>query len=396
MNIVFASHTAIHPSMVVGSHQLARVYARQGHRVLHISLPFSVFHLARLHRPRMGSRLWQALKGPHEVADDLFQWTPLSVLPWDAWKRRLAEKDRTGPVHNPTIPSSRKIASVLDRLKIHRVDLLLLDDPRMIGIEDDIAAEKMIYRATDLYAEFRGDRQIIEAERRLVRRADHLVATSPDVGEHLDQLSNRRGVTVIPNGFDDRHFGRRVAPHPTLSHDDAVRIVYVGAIDDRFDFEAVVHLAEQNPDHRVYLYGPITQTRPQRPPNLSCLGPLPYAELPSVLQHCQIALLPFRDTPTNHGRSPMKLYEYLASGCRVVAFRTRRLQDISDRPDVYLYDRDRGDDLVHAVQSVINDMAADAERPQNHGRGNVRVDIDHFPTWSKNAEAILALVKQVG
>ncbi len=50
MNIVFLSHSAFHPSMVVGSHQLARSYAQSGHRVLHISLPFSLGHSLRFVR----------------------------------------------------------------------------------------------------------------------------------------------------------------------------------------------------------------------------------------------------------------------------------------------------------------------------------------------------------
>ena len=45
LTIVFASHTFMGGTFVVGSHHLARCLANQGHRVLHLSTPVTPFHL---------------------------------------------------------------------------------------------------------------------------------------------------------------------------------------------------------------------------------------------------------------------------------------------------------------------------------------------------------------
>ena len=48
-------------------------------------------------------------------------------------------------------------------------------------------------------------------------------------------------------------------------------------------------------------------------------GQVAYEELPAVLHAARVGLMPFIDSRVNRGRSPMKLYEYLAAGLNVVA-----------------------------------------------------------------------------
>jgi glycosyltransferase involved in cell wall biosynthesis len=53
-------------------------------------------------------------------------------------------------------------------------------------------------------------------------------------------------------------------------------------------------------------------------PNLSVHGAIPYEAVPGVLARARVGLLPFTRTALNRGRSPMKLYEYLAAGLAVL------------------------------------------------------------------------------
>src|SRR6185436_7137771 len=74
------------------------------------------------------------------------------------------------------------------------------------------------------------------------------------------------------------------------------------------------------------------------PQNVSLAGPVDYADLPKTLVRYRVGLLPLSDEPTNSGRSPMKLYEYLASGLNVLTRATgpitaRGLRDVHSYPD---------------------------------------------------------------
>ncbi len=347
MNIVFVSHSAFHPSLVVGSHQLSRVYAKAGHRVLHLSLPFSIAHVTRLGKPQMMPRLKKALNGPIEIEPNLFEWVPLSLLPWDAAKHLL----RPMKV-NLTVPLARRITSTLRQLKISPVDLALIDDSRMVGIERILRASKSVYRATDLYAQYRGDSLIIEAEKKLILNMDAVFATSEKVAEHLRQLSGRE-VDVFSNGFDAEHFASRKPLNSSLEAIASPRAVYVGAVDHRFDLESVIGMARQMPSLQVLIYGPVTiEVSPTLPANLRLMGSLDYQSLPAVLQHCDIALLPLCDIPENHGRSPMKYYEYRASGLPIAAMAVQSMRSIdSDR--LYLYAEPTAEGLADAVTRAL-------------------------------------------
>lgn len=355
MNIVFASHSAFHPSMVIGSHQLARVYAAGGHRVLHLSLPFSLLHLTRLRKPQMIGRFRTALSGPIKRQENLFEWVPLSLAPWDITKYALGVTDK-----NPSLPMSLRIRRALRKLDMANVDLALIDEPRMFGIEKVLRAKQTIYRVTDLYAQFRQDARILDAEAHILNSVDHVFATSLPVAEHLKNLQKQRCRNVKPvqvffNGFDAQHFLGRTNPHRSLPMGSKTRVVYVGAVDHRFDISSVIGMAEQLPQTKVLIYGPQTIAIPdQLPSNLQMMGPLRYEELPSVLQHCQIALLPMTKIATNQGRSPMKYYEYRAAGAKIVSLAIDSLRHLGETdPSLFLYNEADSRDLTEAVTRAI-------------------------------------------
>ena len=255
-----------------------------------------------------------------------------------------------------------------------RVDVLLVDEPRLVGIEESIRPTIWAYRATDNYAQIKSDPSIETAERVICQRVDQVIATSEPVASHLRSLSGR-SVTTIENGVDLRHLRRPAPEHAGLTHLSTPRVVYVGAIDFRFDFPLVRRLAADYPGTQFVNYGPVTiDLGGDELPNLHFLGPLPYAALPSVLQHCDIGLLPMNDHPSNRGRSPMKYYEYLAAGLRVLVRRT---------PEI---DR-RGPQGAHLYETA--DEASSMLGAMISGSPDEAIDVEH-QGWPHKAQQILA------
>jgi teichuronic acid biosynthesis glycosyltransferase TuaH len=83
------------------------------------------------------------------------------------------------------------------------------------------------------------------------------------------------------------------------------------------------------------------------------MGALEYELLPAVLQHCEVAMLPLRDIPANHGRSPMKYYEYRACGARIAAFASESLRRLEDDEGLFLYEQATSDGLAQAVSEAL-------------------------------------------
>jgi len=94
----------------------------------------------------------------------------------------------------------------------------------------------------------------------------------------------------------------------------------MGALYEWVDFELIRDLAASNKSWSLVMVGP---KRPGRKtvnlPNIHYLGRKPYSVLPGYIQHFDVCIIPFRLSQTTLGSSPVKLYEYMASGKPVVS-----------------------------------------------------------------------------
>ena len=325
MRVAFLSHTAMGGSLVVGSHQLAREFAREGHDVSHISAPLSIAHLGLLlWEPFIRMRLRRWLAGGESIGGVL-DMVPFTLLPWHAARlsRRLMNSYSrhmlSAPMHG------------VGALKLDAADCLIVDEPRLLGLANSKRGRLLIYRATDLYALMRSDPSIVEAERALCSRADLLIATSEPVAAHLRRISGRN-VRVIANGVEIDHFASSSMAASSsefrLPGRREDRAIYAGAFDRRFGRDALRAAAEKLPQKQFILVGPGSQVvaAATARSNVTALGAVDYQKLPAVLGQCTVGMLPMSSDISNSGRSPMKLYEYAAAGLTVAATSTEELR----------------------------------------------------------------------
>lgn len=314
MRAAFLSHTAMGGDFVVGSHHLAKAFAARGHEVLHVSAPISPAHLLQLGDAFVRRRFARWWRGGSDL-DGVRDIVPLSLLPWALARRGQSLMT----MHVATLLAAP--ASPISALRLQDADAVMVDEPRL-GRLLERAPKALVYRATDLYAQMRGDPRILDLEQELCRRADVLIGTSEGVAAHLRALSGRP-VHVIGNGVDYEHFATVTARDsaPALPGERATRAVYVGAFDGRFGADALRAAALALPHRHFLLAGPggerVASTL--RLPNIVALGAIDYRRLPSLLGACAVGLLPFSRNSANAGRSPMKLYEYAAAGLAIAA-----------------------------------------------------------------------------
>lgn len=297
MNILFLSHTYIGSNYVVGSHHLARELGLKGHRVLHVATPVSLLHIInpRSFIQRLKAGVWRAKK----VYLGVDQLIPLTLLPVSA-------------LGTNTISSKLKgcIKAHMRSENIDKFDACFIDAPLLYTPQLKEFCIKVIYRPTDLYNEMGSASAIKEKEEKILTESDGLLATNSNILSYL-QGNHKIEVPcdVIINGFDYNHFNNESRGY------DRFGAVYVGAIDDRFDEDLLVDF-EKKSGSNLALYSPEKpSTKELRKYHR---GAIPYAEVPAILEKAKVLIMPFKDNAVNRSRSPMKLFEYAASGATIV------------------------------------------------------------------------------
>jgi glycosyltransferase involved in cell wall biosynthesis len=173
---------------------------------------------------------------------------------------------------------------------------------------------------------------IDEVERRMLRRADVVLATSPVLAKRLRAV--RPDVELAANVADVELFGRAVTEELSEPRElrglPPRRAVYVGNLASyRIDFELLLAVARLRPQLELVLIGVAgmgdvdagkrSGSELLALPNVTALGPRPQRDLPAYLRHCQVSLIPFLDNGHTRASLPLKLWEYLAAGLPVVA-----------------------------------------------------------------------------
>ena len=97
---------------------------------------------------------------------------------------------------------------------------------------------------------------------------------------------------------------------------------------DWFDWESLRRVAEVNPEAAIVLIGDDKTTRPVMPSNVHLLGLKAQGALPAYVQRFDVGVIPFQMNETTHAVSPLKAYEYLASGVPIAAPPLRALEGL--------------------------------------------------------------------
>ncbi len=201
--------------------------------------------------------------------------------------------------------------------------------PELVDIIDQLPHRGVLYECVDDYPAFLHWSDEVRAllrenERRLTQRADLVVVTAPRLGERLGPWARR--LEVVPNGVDVELFmGKGVGELPSeLAGRLKPPVVgFVGVLDLRLDYELLVKVARAVKPGVLLIVGPQYPKVPIEPlpqeSNVVFAGEVPHEQVPLYLRHMDACLLPYDGSKELvRALSPVKLFEYLASGVPVV------------------------------------------------------------------------------
>lgn len=211
----------------------------------------------------------------------------------------------------------------------------------------------LIYDCMDHHEGFGNiDRELLDLERALMRRADLLVATSDWIEQHGKRENHN--VAVIRNAGEYSVFSQR----PESIYQDAQNrkiIGYYGAIAEWFDLDLLKQVAQSFPQHLILLIGDDTVNARKylkACPNILMEGEVPYTSLPYYLHAMDVCLLPFKVIPLTLATNPVKVYEYLSAGKPVVSVKLPELSQFG----ALVKTAENPIDFVTAIDEVLKDL----------------------------------------
>jgi len=302
---LICEHHRYDSALRVGSHQIAQALLDRGFDLIWAAHPRSWLHRIRgplaepvIHHP--DGTVEVTLRAPLPYIGGL---PPLGAL---AWGRRWLAVLRENRVH------------LRDALAGESCDLAWISDFTALPILDLVSARRVVLRYFDHLQHYpRTPGSIFALIHRYRGRADLEVVSSKEVQVSL----LRRGIDAIhlPNAIHVRAFPAELA----LSENRKREAIYVGALREWFDFEAVRIFASSLPDVTFRLVGPdetgLAAQLGTDLPNVVVHGAVDHGEVAQLLSEASFGLIPFRRNALTLGVHPLKLFEYLATGIPVLS-----------------------------------------------------------------------------
>ncbi|MCS7038849.1 MAG: glycosyltransferase [Caldilineales bacterium] len=373
---------------------------------------------------------WQALwRNRHQIMSRLArQNRVLFVEPAPYLRRVLADLSRRGPaaVASPSLVSPlpnlwvyrapgyaavsgrppladltfalrrRHLRQTLRRLGFDRPLLWVFqyNVGEMVGHLDE---RLRIYHAVDEYAAYELDFPPAQEEARrahiraleadLIARMDLVFVASEALYESKRPLHPH--VVLVPNGADYEHFARPGRPPATMASLPRPRLVFAGAINEKIDLALLAEVAARRPDWQVVLIGPVTLRRPapalvrlQGLTNVHFLGEQPPTDLPAFLHAGDVCLMPYVRNEWTRNISPLKLYEYLATGLPIVA---TPIPAVAPFADLVFVAADPEGTMAAIVQALADDSPERRRRQQEVARQH---------TWDNRLERMSAAIME--
>lgn len=228
-----------------------------------------------------------------------------------------------------------KFASLIEFYAI-RDAVIVVDYPNWVYGAEYIREKfgfKIITDYMDDYTGFLGTAEDFLKENciKLLNISDAVAASSQFLYDVAERYTDSEKIGIIRNGTEVEHFYQ--AYNREHRAKERKVIGYYGAVAHWFASEKVCHLAKAFTDCDIVIVGEVSEHREQleKYENIKLLGEKPYKKLPQYLADFDVCLIPF-DTSTDliKATNPVKFYEYLSAGKKVVATEIPELMPFRD------------------------------------------------------------------
>lgn len=362
--IVCLSTTNFHPLPTRKQNVMTRL---RNAEILYFDPPVS--YIAPLKDRRCAARLFARWKKADKPQENLTVYALPPVFPFFnkfRWVNRLNQK--------------RQARFVRKKMQLHGFEedtVLWCYSPSSCDIVQRVPHQKLVYDCVDRHSAYKGHitAEVVDGmERDLAGSADMVFSTAVGLHETLRQYN--QNAKMIPNGAAYEVFSRVQTERDSLSCPDALKELshpiygFVGMLQECIDYALLESLAKARPDATIFLIG---RTLPgvdlehlKRYPNIVFHGLVPQPDLPAFIAQFDVCLNVFRAGALSKDVSPLKFYEYLATGKPVVS--TREPLQVSDFSDVVYIADDEAEFLAKCAEAAREQDPVKVEKRLAYGR----------------------------
>lgn len=286
-------------------------------RVLYMEPPITLLSALKDRALWFKWGLW--LKGARQKTENIYLYSPPVVLPFGnkyRWVNRINQRW--------LLLFVKKIAQKLGMQR----PIVWTYMPNTLPLAGGLRPKLLVYDCVDEHSEYTGlinKNVMLEAERELLARCDLVFVTAP--GLYQSKKKYAREIHLLPNAADVGHFAladREDTPVPgEIARLPGPVLGFVGVVHDWIDLDLLAYLARKRPEWSLAIIGPvgagINVDKIKELPNVYLFGRKNKEELPGYIKAFDVCLNPFRKNELTERVSPLKFYEYLASGKPVVS-----------------------------------------------------------------------------
>ncbi|MCQ2419912.1 MAG: glycosyltransferase [Clostridia bacterium] len=269
--------------------------------------------------------------------------------------------------------------------------LLWVYSPVTVDAVDFIPHSGLVYDCVDRHSAYGGlmnPQQVDAMELELAAKTDQCFATADSLAERLSQAQPE--TAFIPNGANFERFVKAIDPQP-LPEDmkDIPHPIFgfVGALQSGIEYGFVQHAAKTHPDWHFVWIGKekpgVDLTELRAMPNCHFLGMKPNEKLPEYIAHFDACLNLFAKSDLSKDVSPLRFYEYLATGKPIVS--TRQPDQVMQFENlIEIADTEEG--FVQACESAL----ADADRQ----RTEARIEEGRKSSWDSRVAQMCEILRK--
>lgn len=227
----------------------------------------------------------------------------------------------------------------------------------------------------------------------------HLVMISEELRKYYHekyQVPMER-MTVLPDGYTAKNF--KGADENAILKKERLSIGYCGGFMAGKGIGIIAKTAGEDRDNTYHMYGGDREKAEKEieakfPTNVEFHGYIPNAQVPEMLQKHDILLLPNQEKQICKGEdigkvtSPLKMFEYMASGRVIIASDIPVLREILNEQNSYLVKADDPQAWVKAVRHIETNREEAVRKAER-----AKMEVNQY-SWKSRARKMLELVEE--
>ncbi|WP_039764745.1 MULTISPECIES: glycosyltransferase [unclassified Caldicellulosiruptor] len=354
-------------------------------RIFYLDPP--VTYIGPLKDPSLKPYLTKFRKSPKRVKENLFVFALPPIMPFYNRKRSINKFNQ------------KMIARFVKEVIYQNFDLkspiIWTYMPNTVDLLEYLPYGFLVYDCIDKHSEFQGfiNKQVVEEmEDELAKKSNVVFTTAEGLYNKLKNLNPK--TYLVPNGAEFEHFNKAATkapvpesmkniPHPIFG--------FVGVIHTWIDTQLIEYLASKRKDWSFVLIGPVgagvSVDNLKKYKNVYMLGRIDHQILPQYVAQFDVCLNLFKINKLSENVSPLKFYEYLATGKPIVS---TSMPQVEEFPDVVYIGKDY-DEVLQKCEEAISEL-----KDGSNEKMLKRVEYARLTSWDSRVSQIIEILKREG